>query len=521
MPPGLFSAPRGGRGPGGILPEESDSLMTAPSRLAFTRVRGLAAVALLAIVLAGASRADELPGFTGFTRPGTPADTVTGEKVIPAALDAETQKFALGGSVYFMVLQRDAANADDPWGIGIKGLDLGKSFQAGVDSAGVPSPVLDSEAKYLYLYQVVNDRHTATPIRSAAVKLLVEPRDITSWGYFAGVGIATVATGKQAEAASKIRPVSFSNIVAEVPVEKAYLPRAAAVLDPGLRLTRVPTRRGEAAPGGGPGQGKLVSLVWDALDPAINPDYVMLLTGSDFERGPSFRAIWGGAAGLGKDNRSTVFGFTSNLPPTLEPVKIRGLVRDVQGKEIRPAAVDNQAEGEPGREGLNAEGRVPTPRPEGQRTPFTSLPPAPALPASPPPPLPPPPPGLPIPAAGAAGTPAGGTGAGTAALAPPASVSGSGGSSSGGSGSGTGTSRARQAVSPLVSVRVSQAAPIISISNIVRQQQQQQQQQRQQQQQQQHQHQGGGPSAVVPQPAAVVLAAIGLPFLLFVRRRKK
>ena len=56
---------------------------------------------------------------------------------------------------------------------------------------------------------------------------------------------------------------------------------------------------------------------WDALDPASNPDYVMLLANSDFENAPSVRAIWSGKNVLERNNRSTVFGFTSNLPPVV------------------------------------------------------------------------------------------------------------------------------------------------------------------------------------------------------------
>ena len=68
--------------------------------------------------------------------------------------------------------------------------DLDKQFRPGVDSGGNPSPGLDREAKYLYLYQTVNDRGTTLPIQSTSIRLLVDlkRKEITSWGYFSGRG---------------------------------------------------------------------------------------------------------------------------------------------------------------------------------------------------------------------------------------------------------------------------------------------------------------------------------------------
>ena len=75
------------------------------------------------------------------------------------------RKTALGGTVYFTVLERKGTDKNDPWGGGLG--DLAGKFRRGVDFAGASSPVLDTAAKYLYLYQVINDRGTALPIQSA------------------------------------------------------------------------------------------------------------------------------------------------------------------------------------------------------------------------------------------------------------------------------------------------------------------------------------------------------------------
>jgi hypothetical protein len=463
-------------------------------------------------LLPAASRASELADFTGFTRPGSPGDTVSGDKVVPAATDAESRRTALGGTVYFTVLERSGNASDDPWGTGLP--DFVKSFRPGVDFSGKSSNALDTGAKYLYLYQVVNDRHTAVPIQSAAVKLLVELQDLSSWGAFEGVGFATSAPAKGDKDRPRIRPVSFSNIVAASALEKAYMQEAPPVVSgPQLRLVPVPTERGAAAPPKGPNP--FATLVWDALDPAVRPREVMLLAGSDFRGSPSVRAIWG-TAGLPRDSRSTVFGFTSNLPPTLEPVRLRATRVDAKGLEIRPAAIAPADPTDPEPGGIMATGQAPTPRPESPTVP-PLVPPAAGT--GPPPPPPPPPlgpmssPAAAAPAAGGSGGAPAGSGVGLVATAP---LTGSGGGSGSGSGSGR-TSTATQTTSgPSQQAQRNQVAlPPITITNVAIAQQRQRQLQRQQQ----RQGHGHG-SAVVPEPAGILLAALGLPFIMWSLRRR-
>ena len=170
-------------------------------------------------------------------------------------------------------------------------------FQAGIDSGGVSSPNFDAGAKYLYLYQVVNDRRTVTPLQSVSVKLLVDLKDITSWGYLPGVGFATV-TSRPGQEQPVMQPVAFNHVLGGLDAAIMYQRRPAAIpLVKPLSLTRVPTQRGEQDPTAKQKQ-QPIKVVWDALYPATNPDHVMLLSTSDFDKKPCFRAVWNAANAL-------------------------------------------------------------------------------------------------------------------------------------------------------------------------------------------------------------------------------
>ena len=307
------------------------------------------------VVCCLASPAEELKSFVGYTRPGYPNDLVSDGKIIFSA-DDKDQRGGVGGTIYYMVFRR-AEGGQDPWGTGVT--DLLKKFKSGIDFNGAASPELDTSAKYLYLYQVVNDRKTLSPIETASIKLLVEPADITSWGYFGGLGFAEQKTKEGEDKEARIQPVSFSNVVGPDPGQRAYKSPAPAVPIPqGLRLIPVPSQRGEK-----PERGDIINVVWDALDPAVPPDYVMLLTQSDFDQGSSFRAIWSAKNALDKGGRSTVFGFTSNLPPTIEPARIQTTREAAKASGIKFAGFDDKGKDD-GDKILGAVGKVPTPRPE-------------------------------------------------------------------------------------------------------------------------------------------------------------
>src|SRR5439155_3370983 len=121
----------------------------------------------------------------------------------------------LGGTVYFLVLERTGTGTGtgfdgDTWGTGTA--DFDRQFSEGRNFEGSYSPSLDTKARFVYLYQIVNDRGLrpqsqdnpispvifagekedapaappAVDISSFTLKLLVDPRYITSWGAFQG-----------------------------------------------------------------------------------------------------------------------------------------------------------------------------------------------------------------------------------------------------------------------------------------------------------------------------------------------
>src|SRR5438874_1197907 len=128
-----------------------------------TALRRLTVCCLALLAPAAFLPAQETTSFTGYTRPGFPNDTRSGDKIIWAADDPNLKDKAIGGTVYFTVLQL-TKQAGDSWTSGVP--KFNSRFKPGIDFAGASSPELDTGAKYLYLYQVVNDRQTTTPIWS-------------------------------------------------------------------------------------------------------------------------------------------------------------------------------------------------------------------------------------------------------------------------------------------------------------------------------------------------------------------
>lgn len=158
---------------------------------------------------------------SGFTRPGNPNDTYTEDgKIKEAAFtDAKMAKFKImGGTVYFVVFKNTGLFEGDTFNTGLANFD--GRFETGRSHRDTMSPGIDRKAKYLYLYQIVNDRsldsrvtqvagaksnegiinplfapnETKLPvtedIANFSLKLLVDPRYITSWGHFHDAGFA-------------------------------------------------------------------------------------------------------------------------------------------------------------------------------------------------------------------------------------------------------------------------------------------------------------------------------------------
>ena len=161
---------------------------------------------LIATLVAIPARADALREFTGYTRPGLPVGKVVKDKDNKVRLVIDTKEVKdpyFGGTVSFMVIDLRAQGDDDRWSDAVR--DLIKAFRTGEDGTGRASPEFDRGARYLYLYQVVNDMPAAeTGVRSSSV-FLPDASVITSWGYFTGYGFTLSDLEKEKRL---LRPVS-------------------------------------------------------------------------------------------------------------------------------------------------------------------------------------------------------------------------------------------------------------------------------------------------------------------------
>ncbi len=473
----------------------------------------------------------------GYTRPGYPDDKLDDKgNIRPVAWDDDFKGKLIGGTVYFMVLERKGT-AGDVWGTGLANFDSrfleGKSFTSSY------SPALDTNARYLYLYQVVNDRgldprpgvilpaaardFPTEAIGVAQVKLIVDPSYITSWGYFKNTAFTAVVPDRNpggdvrpvAEGASAdIRLACSSNpsVLSELP-NKRYRPRSPAYelgplqrtfgigsgnlnLKDAFAFQQLKKKEGVALVG-------WENNILQAADTAKEPQFAQIVTGTNLEKGlPAMEGEDMGTAVFRVDFRSkslmqlghhsTLFGFTSDLPPTDEPVLIKEPEDAKQrgGEGIRPVAA-----------GQEGEGIVPA-----------------AAPGIVPTPAPPPAGGADIAPAAALGFgDVGGqqltTGGGVGGAAPAAGAIGGarppgGGISGGGFGGGTGGSEGSGS---------QQQEPTINFNATLINQQSQNQSQWQNQSQSQCCNNGN----VIPAPAAIILGLLGLPALLLVQRRRR
>src|SRR5262245_36496044 len=205
----------------------------------------------LVLLLPLALRADAVTPYVGYTRPGAPNDRRDDGKIVLVSSDAKLRPDAIGGTVYYLVLERKGDDKNDPWGSGLG--DLASRFKRGVDSRGVTAAELDREAKYLYLFQVINDRGTDLSIQNATVKLQADLKKlaITSWGSFHGAGFALKRTAAVGRAA--VLPASASNRDGNEPGEWFYRsPSPAVPASANYALGRIPTRGDmPPKPGGG------------------------------------------------------------------------------------------------------------------------------------------------------------------------------------------------------------------------------------------------------------------------------
>jgi hypothetical protein len=310
----------------------------------------------------------------GYTRVGSPEDKINPDgSVRPMAWDPDVKEKLIGATIYFVVLQR-TGDADDTWGTGMAGFD-GK-FVEGKNYKNNFSPALDTLAQYLYLYQVINDRglppvsevkfaagqempNMPLPIGSASLTIRVDPRYITSWGHFRGTGfVATVPNRKENgdvvvpaadKAPEKIRLAVSSNasILGEI-TTKRYIGTSArpAPAHPlgslaesfGLGPSNLNLKLSEEYKELENRKTKGIALAAfedkvlqaQGAENAKEPQFVQLLYDAAKRRdgqllSTEFRADWRGKEILDLGRHSVVFGFTSDLRPKDEPIRIQGL----------------------------------------------------------------------------------------------------------------------------------------------------------------------------------------------------
>jgi hypothetical protein len=516
-----------------------------------------------------AAWADELPKFTGYTRPGVPTAP-------PGAIKMESGKGGpLGATVYFKVFELSNLDESDPWGTGLTNLD--RLFVPGQASRGRNAEKLDTSARYLYLYQVVNDSYREGQVKSVAVRILVPPHLITSWGHFAekkgkGVGFSMVFDNpdpKNAKAKNLTLPVSTTHAGVTDDIYRDPAPYFAPPKPYGLTRIQLNNKPAPLTDGEDPGRepervvlqamynfegapnwlekdrvtlpsapGARLALPNGNLgNPYYNPASPLMQMGMGslgtsaaslseaLRRAPAVVAYWEDEPLLPAVNanrpgqRSTVFGFTTNFPPVYEDVRVRGNVAAAVKAPEAPAADTSVAN-------LRADGEVPTPVALEQAIPRLGH----ALGGL----------GGPIGQVTAGGglLRGGGFGMGGGGFGMIGGFGGGlggfgmGGFGGGSSGNGNGSSSQQQPQNqnqaqtlfpfPLgtqpVNVSVQQSQ---SMSQSQNQSQSQSQSQSQNQSQSQKPGDGGHHGQVVPEPAAVISALLGVPAALLLLRRRR
>lgn len=307
--------------------------------------------------------ADPLPDFTGYTRPGVPSGHVEskdGHILLVADNGEEKKNTVLGGSIYFTVIDTALdTEENDVWRKMSR--DMIRSFVPGKSSRGGSSPPFDSAARYVYLYQTVNDMPNAIDAVRHTSVFLFDPELLTSWGHFPGHGFSALAADKEEKNA--IRPVSFDNAIDGD--KRVYRKRDDYHLtDELLRIDVFPSRS----------KNEDIRPAAEGDDPVRNPTTVILSgwpdtyyrsypwgpwgrrwgytpgpssrdrRGDDADRRgdhaidePNLRAIWGEKNLLQPKERGALFGFTSDAPPVYTDVQLRGKpVKKAEGG-IQPA----------------------------------------------------------------------------------------------------------------------------------------------------------------------------------------
>jgi hypothetical protein len=360
--------------------------------------------------------------LAGYTRPGSPPDVVNddGKILAPAFGGKDMKKFkVLGATIYFCVFKNVGADGDT-FATGMA--DLDRRFNAGRSFTDAYSPRFDDKAKYLYLYQIVNDRYLnpqATPVKGQekegavrnplfdpnvkadlttsipatdpvqqfALKLLVDPRFITSWGHFRDAGFAAnvvdvdnagepvkevVDDGKKVQRDREIR-LAFSYLPAITtklrypaykemakPIPLGDLEKGFGVTNSGLNLKESKAYSDLKLVAGQIGKDNVqwasfVDRLIKTADQGRDPDFVQINYPKVDPNNPSdpgmpgpgyrhfadevaysmFRVTWLPGKSLKQGERSVLVGFTTDLPPVYAPVRADNDKSAEAGKELQ------------------------------------------------------------------------------------------------------------------------------------------------------------------------------------------
>jgi hypothetical protein len=214
------------------------------------------ALAVGGILVTSPARAGFIQTFSGNTSPQ----------------DLNGRGVGVNSTVNFAVLDRSGNDPTDPWGTGYKG------FTDTFVSGSAKKQILDTKAKYLYLYQVTNNQPASSKDLITFVRQELKEADvgsISSWGYFKDLGLA-----------DSLGPVSATNFFGNL---------------------KIPGNPAQASTGvGNPVSNPSVV----AINGGVTPDSVTVA-------GISFTARWPNEkkTGLAGQDRSVLFGYTSSVEP--------------------------------------------------------------------------------------------------------------------------------------------------------------------------------------------------------------
>ncbi|MFM7151848.1 MAG: hypothetical protein ACKO23_18630, partial [Gemmataceae bacterium] len=321
------------------------------------RLPAMVIACLAACVLVLPVKAGGLSNYTGHSRIGHGPEDKQKQKD-DKILGVAGEEATVGATIYFMVFDRldskNKAEKGDVFGTGLKNFD--ENFVVGKKS---DRKGLDTSARYLYLYQVVNDSGRSAGVKTISVRLIIDPQLITSWGHFAnrvkgeGKSSATKGVGFTAsledEPDKGIRPVSTAHSPNKDRTYQNPAPPVTAARPYGLSNISIGNRNVASDEDGGK-EPETVMLVNDAVFPdnaySTTPASRLLAEESSYrgnrdsfrieeedrksaakkarqeKRWPAFRVIWNEDEPIRTRERSTMVGFTSDYPPTYEPVTL-------------------------------------------------------------------------------------------------------------------------------------------------------------------------------------------------------